>query len=217
MKDFVFAVPKGRILDDIAPIFQKAGVIPEEDFFSGASRKLIFSTNIPNLKFIKVRSFDVATLVAYGGAQMGICGSDVMLEFNYDNIYSLLDLDLGKCRLSIAAPKEYEGKEDFWNNSHIRVATKYVNFTKNYFADIGIQAECIKLNGSIELAPTLGLSKMIVDLVSTGNTLKANGMVEGKKLADISSALIANKQAYKAEKKFLVNILEKFEKAINDA
>lgn len=213
-KDFVFAVPKGRILEEIKPLLDKAGIIPDEEFFDDSSRKLIFSTNIENLKFIKVRSFDVATMVAYGAAQLGICGSDVLMEFDYDNIYSLLDLGVGKCRLSIAAPKEYERNEDFWNNSHIRVATKYTNFTKKYFAEKGIQAECIKLNGSIELAPRLGLTKMIVDLVSTGNTLKANGMVEGVKIAEISSGLIANKQAYKAEKKELARIVESFEEAV---
>lgn len=214
MKDFVFAVPKGRILEEITPLFEKTGIIPEDDFFSEKSRKLVFNTNIDNLKIIKVRSFDIATFVAYGAAQIGICGSDVLMEFGYDNIYSLLDLDLGHCRLSVAAPEEYSGEEEFWNKTHIRVATKYVNLTKKHFADKGIQAECIKLNGSIELAPSLGLSKMIVDLVSTGNTLKANGMVEGAKLVDISSCLIANKQAYKAEKKFLVDILERFEKVV---
>jgi ATP phosphoribosyltransferase len=154
-------------------------------------------------------------LVAYGGAQVGICGSDVLLEFDYDNIYTLLDLQVGKCRLSVASSKDVANDEDFLNDSHIRVSTKYVNFTKKYFAEKGIQAECIKLNGSIELAPTLNLSNMIVDLVSTGSTLKANNMVEGRILAEISSALVANKSAYKADKKFFVDILSRFENAIN--
>jgi len=214
MKNFIFAVPKGRILEEITPLFEKANIIPEDDFFSDSSRKLIFDTNRPELKIIKVRSFDIATFVAYGAAHIGICGSDVLMEFDYDNIYSLLDLKLGKCRMSLAAPEEYKNNQDFWNSSHLKVSTKYVNFTKEYFATKGIQAECIKLNGSIELAPSLGLSKMIVDLVSTGNTLKANGMAEILELTNISSALIANKQTYNAEKKFLSNIVTAFEEII---
>ncbi len=211
-KDIIIAVPKGRILSEFKPLFQKSDIIPEKDFYSEESRKLIFSTNQKNLKLIKVRSFDVATLVSFGAAHIGICGSDVLLEFDYDNIYNLLDLGIGKCRLSIAAPKEFAEEKNFWNQSHIRIATKYVNFTKKYFEKKGIQAECIKLNGSLELAPMLGLCKRIVDLVSTGKTLKENNMVEGEKLADVSSKLIANRQAYTSRKKEISAIIKNFEK-----
>lgn len=215
MQKIIFAIPKGRILEELAPILKKSGIKPEKDFYSEQSRKLVFDTAIDNLKLIKVRSFDVATFVAFGAAQLGVAGNDVLMEFNYDNIYSPLDLEIGKCRLSIAAPAKYVKERGFWDKSHIRVATKYVNFTKEYFAKKGIQAECIKLNGSLELAPQLGLCQRIVDLVSTGNTLKANNMVEGEKLADISAKLIANKQAYKAMKNELNNIIKKIEAAID--
>ncbi len=214
MENIIFAVPKGRILEELSPILKKSGIEPEKDFFSESSRKLIFDTSINKLKLIKVRSFDVATFVAFGAAHLGVAGNDVLMEFNYDNIYSPLDLNIGKCRLSVAAPAKYVNEEGFWNKSHIRVATKYVNFTKEYFAKKGIQAECIKLNGSLELAPQLGLCRRIVDLVSTGNTLKANDMVEGEKLADITSKLIVNKQAFKANKAELGEIIKKIENSL---
>ncbi len=214
MNDIIFAVPKGRILKELSPILERSGIKPEKDFYSEESRKLVFDTEIKNLKLIKVRSFDVATFVAFGAAQLGVAGNDVLMEFNYDNIYSPLDLGIGKCRLSVAAPSKYVNEQGFWNKSHIKVATKYVNFTKEYFAKKGIQAECIKLNGSMELAPQLGLCRRIVDLVSTGSTLKANNMVEGEKLADISSKLIINKQAFKANKIELNEIIKKIEQAI---
>lgn len=214
MENIIFAVPKGRILEELTPILKKSGIEPEKDFFSESSRKLIFDTGNPKLKLIKVRSFDVATFVAFGAAHIGIAGNDVLMEFDYDNIYSPLDLGIGKCRLSVAAPAKYVNDEAFWNKSHIRVATKYVNFTKAYFAKKGIQAECIKLNGSLELAPQLGLCRRIVDLVSTGNTLKANDMVEGEKLADVSARLIANKQAYKSNKAEMSDIIKKIEASL---
>jgi ATP phosphoribosyltransferase len=214
MENIIFAVPKGRILDELKPLLERSGIKPEKDFYSEASRKLIFDTAIKNLKIIKVRSFDVATFVAFGAAHLGVAGNDVLMEFNYDNIYTPLDLQIGKCRLSVAAPQKYVNEEGFWNKSHIKVATKYVNFTREYFAVRGIQAECIKLNGSLELAPQLGLCRRIVDLVSTGNTLKANNMVEGEKLADVSSKLIVNKQAFKANKTELSEIMKKIEAVI---
>jgi ATP phosphoribosyltransferase len=209
MKQIVLALPKGRILDEVLPLIEKANIKPEKEFFDKNTRKLIFDSNISNLKIIKIRSFDVATFVAFGAAHIGVCGSDVLDEFNYDNIYSLFDLGIGKCRLSIAAPKEYADDKEFWNSTHLRIATKYTNITKKYFESKAIQAECIKLNGSIELAPKLGLCRRIVDLVSTGNTLKANGMVEGETIMDISSKIIANKQAFKAYKFELSEITEK--------
>ncbi len=214
MENIVFAVPKGRILTELKPVLERSGIEPEKDFFSDDSRKLVFDTAQKNLKLIKVRSFDVATFVAFGAAHLGICGNDVLMEFDYDNIYSPLDLGIGRCRLSVAAPAKYVDDKEFWNKSHIKVATKYVNFTKQYFAKKGIQAECIKLNGSLELAPQLGLCRRIVDLVSTGNTLKANNMVEGEKLADVTSRLIANKHAYKAGKAELNKIIKSIEQAL---
>jgi ATP phosphoribosyltransferase len=213
------AVPKGRILEELAPILNKSNIRPEDEFYDESSRKLIFETSLPDVQVIKVRSFDVATFVSFGAAQIGICGNDVLEEFNYENIYNMIDLGIGTCRLSIAAPKNLVDVDDmsFWKKTHIRVATKYVNLTSAFFAKKGIQAECIKLNGSIELAPKLGLCSRIVDLVSTGGTLKANNMVEGEKILDVSSRLICNKNAYKVYKKRLQNIISDIQSIIEDS
>jgi ATP phosphoribosyltransferase len=212
MNDIIIAVPKGRILKEITPLFQNSSIQPEAELLEESSRKLIFDSSNPRVKFITVRSFDVATFVAFGAAHIGICGSDVLQEFDYPDLYSIQDLDIGKCRLSVAAPVEYSNDKNFWNESHIRVATKYTNLTKKYFAAKGIQAECIKLNGSIELAPKLGLCQRIVDLVSTGATLQANGLVEGEKIIDVSSRLIVNRNAYKTMKTDINNVIKNFEK-----
>ncbi len=195
--NIIIALPKGRILEELAPMLANCGIEPEKEFFKEHSRKLRFDTNLDHIKLIRVRSFDVATFVAFGGAHLGVAGSDVLLEFDYPNLYSPLDLGIGACRLSLAAPKAFAKDQAFWNASHIRVATKYVNSTQRFFAERGIQAECIKLNGAIELAPTLGLCRRIVDLVSTGNTLKANGLVEVETIAEISSRLLVNRGAMK--------------------
>jgi ATP phosphoribosyltransferase len=212
MNEIIIAVPKGRILKEITPLFKGSSIQPEAELLEESSRKLVFDSSNPRVKFITVRSFDVATFVAFGAAHIGICGSDVMMEFDYPDLYSIMDLDVGKCRLSLAAPKEFQNDKSFWNESHIRVATKYVNLTKKYFAEKGIQAECIKLNGSIELAPKLGLCSRIVDLVSTGATLVANGLVEGEKIAEVSSRLIVNRNAYKTMKTEINSIIKDFEK-----
>ena len=164
------AVPKGRILEDLKPLFVKINLIPEPDFFSGASRKLVFSTNHQNLDLVPVRSFDVATFVKFGAADLGICGSDVLAEFSSKEIFPVLDLEIGKCRLAIAAKKSV--KFDLENKSHIRIATKYTAIAENYFSNLGIQVEAIKLNGSIEIASQLNLCDFILDLVSTGKTLE---------------------------------------------
>lgn len=208
--NIVLAIPKGRISEELVPVLKKIGITPEESFFDAASRQLSFVTERKNVTLIRVRSFDVATFVAFGAAQVGIAGNDVLMEFDYPDIYSPLDLGIGKCRMSIAAPEEYANDTEFWNASHIRVATKYVNITKKYFAERGVQAECIKLNGAIELAPKLGLCRRIVDLISTGATLKANGMVEGEKIADISSRLIINRTAFKTMGEEINGLLDSF-------
>lgn len=191
------AIPKGRIFTELAPLMTQVGIAPEADFFNESSRALQFSSNIPGLSFIRVRSFDVATFVAYGAAQLGVCGSDVIEEFNYSELYAPLDLGIGKCRLSVAEPAALaeNDRPDQW--SHVRIATKYPNLTSRYFAARGVQAECIHLNGAMELAPAIGLSQRIVDLVSSGATLAANGLIEVEKLLDVSSRLIVNRTAYK--------------------
>jgi len=195
----ILAVPKGRILKEVIPLLEKAGIEPESDFFDENSRSLQFKTNDPRLEIIRVRSFDVATFVAFGAAHLGICGNDVLMEFGYSEIYAPLDLRIGKCRISVAEEEELSKTDDPRRWSHVRVATKYPNITRRHFAARGVQAECIKLNGAMELAPRLGLCRRIVDLVSTGSTLKANGLVEVERIADITSRLIVNRPAFKTE------------------
>ena len=208
------AVPKGRILDELNPILKRIGILPEKDFFCHDSRKLMFETNLTFLNIIRVRSFDVATFVAIGAAQIGIAGDDVLNEFNYEEIYKVLDLKIGKCRLSIA--KKKNSISDFSDKEgHILVATKYKNMVTNYFAKKGIRAECIKLNGAIELAPKLGICSTIVDLVSTGKTIKENNLEETDVLLKITSKLIINKIAYKLMNDNITSILDKFKKIIN--
>ena len=208
------AVPKGRILKELNPLLKDIGIEPEEDFFNKDSRKLMFNTNISFLDIIRVRSFDVATFVAIGAAQIGIAGDDVLNEFNYEEIYNILDLKIGKCRLSIARTKSTISKESE-KQGHILVATKYKNTVTNYFAKKGIRAECIKLNGAIELAPKLGICSTIVDLVSTGKTIKENNLEETEVLLKITSKLIINKIAYKLMNDNITSIVEKFKKIID--
>jgi ATP phosphoribosyltransferase len=194
---FVLALPKGRILKEVLPVLKKAGIEPEAEFADENSRALRFRTNDPKLEIIRVRSFDVATFVAFGAAQLGVAGNDVLLEFDYPEIYAPVDLGIGHCRLSVAEPADLSATDDPSRWSHIRVATKYPNITQSHFAARGVQAECIKLSGAMELAPTLGLCRRIVDLVSSGATLKANNLVEIERIADVTSRLIVNRTAMK--------------------
>ncbi|MDA0901797.1 MAG: ATP phosphoribosyltransferase [Proteobacteria bacterium] len=207
-KELIIAIPKGRILDELHSLFEKIGLVPEEDFYNDSSRKLFFSSNFNNLKIIKVRSFDVATFVKFGAADIGICGLDVVEEFDSPDIYRILNLGIGKCRLSIASKKGCE--LNLLNESHVRIASKYTNITSKYFANRGIQAECIKLNGAMELAPKLNLCDLIVDLVSSGRTLKENDLVEVEAIMDISSYLVANRNSFKAKNKELNKIISLF-------
>lgn len=192
-----FAVPKGRILDEALPVMARAGVVPEAGFHDKSNRALSFATTREDMRLIRVRAFDVATFVAHGAAQLGIVGSDVIEEFDYSDLYAPVDLDIGHCRLSVAEPAGAEGAGS--SASHLRVATKYPNLTRRHFEAMGIQAECVKLNGAMELAPSLGLAGRIVDLVSTGQTLKDNGLVETSRILDISARLIVNRAALKTD------------------
>jgi ATP phosphoribosyltransferase len=207
------AVPKGRILKELQPLLSRAGIMPEAAFFDDNSRQLQFATNIADLSIIRVRSFDVATFVAFGAAQLGVAGSDVLMEFEFSDIYAPLDLGIGKCRLSIAQSEQFADEDDLSRKSHVRIATKYPHVTQKHFAAQGIQAECIKLTGAMELAPKLGLCRRIVDLVSTGSTLKANGLVEVEKIADVSSRLIANRAAFKTRSEEISGWIAKFKEA----
>ena len=191
-----FAVPKGRILDEALPVMARAGLVPESAFHDKGNRALSFACEGGDMRIIRVRAFDVATFVAFGAAQAGIVGSDVIEEFDFSELYAPVDLDIGHCRLSVAAPK---AAKPAGNVSHMRVATKYPNITQRWFERQGIQAECIKLNGAMELAPGLGLAGQIVDLVSTGRTLADNGLAETARIMDVSARLIVNRAALKTD------------------
>ncbi len=164
----ILALPKGRIHDEAMPLFARAGIEPETAFADPDARQLRFTTNHPDLDIIRVRSFDVATFVAFGAAHLGIAGSDVLMEFDYPEIYAPIDLGIGHCRLAVAEPVEMAGSDDPRRWSHVRIATKYPEVTRRHFAARGVQAECVKLSGAMELAPSLGLSHRIVDLVDSG-------------------------------------------------
>ena len=211
----VLALPKGRILDELRPLLDRVGIIPEPEFDDERSRLLKFKTNLPHVSIIRVRSFDVATFVAFGAAHLGVAGNDVIMEFDFPELYAPLDLGIGACRLSVAEPVTLSEADDPARWSHIRVATKYPNISSRHFAARGVQAECIKLNGAMELAPALGLCSRIVDLVSSGATLKANGLVEVEKIADITSRLIVNRAALKTRPEELNGWIEKFREAID--
>lgn len=212
----VIALPKGRILDEAMPLVRAAGIVPEADFDNPKSRALRFATNHPHIDIIRVRSFDVATFVAFGAAQFGICGNDVLMEFDYQELYAPLDLGIGACRLAVAEPRDQAEQDDPARWSHVRIATKYPDITRRHFAARGVQAECIKLNGAMELAPSLGLAQRIVDLVSSGATLKANGLAEVEHIADITSRLIVNRTALKTNPEIGM-WLETFRKVVANA
>lgn len=208
----IIAVPKGRILKELNPVFKACGLIPEKDFYDDNSRALQFKTNIPNVEIIRVRAFDVATFVAFGAAQLGVVGSDVIEEFDYSEIYAPVDLKLGHCHLAIAMKTEDAQKDD--PTGHIRVATKYPHLTAKHYNSRGVQVECIKLNGAMELAPNLNLAKRIVDLVSSGATLKANGLVEVERILDITSYLVVNRTALKTRSAEMKDWIARFRKAV---
>lgn len=205
-----FAVPKGRILDEALPLMAKAGVVPEQGFHDKANRALSFACEGSDMRIIRVRAFDVATFVAHGAAQAGIVGSDVVEEFAYADLYAPVDLAIGHCRLSVARPA---GQVQSAPASHLRVASKYPNLTRRHYEAQGIQAEVVKLNGAMELAPGLGLASQIVDLVSTGKTLKDNGLVETATILDISARLIVNRAALKTDPR-VAALVEAFRAAV---
>jgi ATP phosphoribosyltransferase len=209
-----FAVPKGRILDEALPLMARAGVVPEAAFHDKGNRALSFACEGGAMRLIRVRAFDVATFVAHGAAQAGIVGSDVVEEFAYPDLYAPVDLAIGHCRLSVAEPA---GQTDTTGHtSHLRVASKYPNLTRRHFERLGIQAEVVKLNGAMELAPGLGLASRIVDLVSTGRTLKDNGLVETSRILDVSARLIVNRAALKTDERVAV-LVERFRALVGEA
>jgi ATP phosphoribosyltransferase len=209
----VIALPRGRILRDVIDVVRRAGVEPETAFDDPDARQLQFATNHPHISIVRVRSFDVATFVAFGGAQLAVAGSDVLTEFEYPEVYAPLDLGVGKCHLAVAEPTELGARDDPSRWSHVRVATKYPSITRRHFAARGVQAECIHLNGAMELAPVLGLCRRIVDLVSTGATLRANGLVEVEHIADVTSRLVVNRAALKTRSREMNEWIQRFREA----
>jgi ATP phosphoribosyltransferase len=205
-----FAVPKGRILDEALPLMARAGVVPDAEFHDKKNRALSFACENSDMRLIRVRAFDVATFVAHGAAQAGIVGSDVVEEFAYPDLYAPVDLAIGHCRLSVAEPAGQSGNAPA---SHLRVASKYPNLTRRHYERQGVQAEVVKLNGAMELAPGLGLASRIVDLVSTGKTLKDNGLVETATILQISARLIVNRAALKTDPR-VAALVEAFRAAV---
>lgn len=214
MSDWItFALPKGRIMQDSMELFGRIGITCPE--MKEESRKLVFENPEQKFRFMAVRATDVPTYVEYGCADLGVVGKDTLLEQG-KNLYEPLDLKFGYCRLVVAEPEALRESDNPLNWSNIRVATKYPNITERYFAAKGIQVELIKLYGSIELAPLVGLSERIVDLVSTGGTLKANKLVEVETIAEVTSRLIANRASLKTKHQQVSSIIERLEKVIGD-
>ncbi|MDA9090882.1 ATP phosphoribosyltransferase [Porticoccaceae bacterium] len=192
MTQITLALTKGRILKETLPLLEAAGIVPAEDIFS--SRKLVFDTNREGLRLLILRGSDVPTYVQFGAADIGVAGKDVLLEHQGDGYYEPLDLGIARCKLMTAVPVGAPTQ-----TGRLRVATKYINVARQYYAEQGRQADLIKLYGAMELAPILDLAHEIVDIVDTGNTLKANGLVPRDEIADISSRLIVNKAAMKTK------------------
>ena len=213
-KPLIFAVPKGRILDEALPLMARAGVVPEAGFHDKSNRALSFACEGSDMQIIRVRAFDVATFVAHGAASVGIVGSDVVEEFAYPDLYAPVDLDIGHCRLSVAQPAGQPSASG--HSSHLRVASKYPNLTRRHFERQGIQAEVVKLNGAMELAPGLGLASRIVDLVSSGQTLKDNGLIETATILQISARLIVNRAALKTDER-VAALVERFRALVSEA
>lgn len=213
MSDWItFALPKGRIMQDSMALFARLGITcPEME--DGATRKLVFENARDRYRFMAVRATDVPTYVEYGCADLGVVGKDTLLEQEKD-LYEPVDLKFGYCRLVVAEPAELCAADDPAGWSNIRIATKYPNVTARYFAAKGIQVELIKLYGSIELAPLVGLSERIVDLVSTGATLKENGLVEVETIAEITSRLVVNRASLKTKHRRIRAIIDGLEKLV---
>ncbi|HEX5773063.1 MAG TPA: ATP phosphoribosyltransferase [Geomobilimonas sp.] len=212
MTDYItIAIPKGRILQESVALFKKIGIDCEE--LLSDTRKLIFENPVQKMRYMIVRATDVPTYVEYGCADLGIVGKDTLLEQDKD-LYEPLDLKFGYCRMMVAEPAELSRDDDPAGWTNIRIATKYPNFTEKYFTRKGVQVEIIKLYGSIELAPLVGLSERIVDLVSTGETLKQNGLVEVETIAEITTRLIVNRASMKTKYQRITEIIEGLEKHV---
>jgi ATP phosphoribosyltransferase len=206
-KNLVIALTKGRILDEVLPLLEQAGIVPAEDIFK--SRKLIFSCNLPNVQLMVIRGSDVPTYVELGSADIGIAGKDMIMEYGSRGFYEPLDLEIAKCRLMSAAP--VNSKLD---SPRLRVASKFVNVAKNYFYERGRQVDIIKLNGALELAPFMGLCDCIVDVVDTGNTLRANNLEPRDHIADVSTRVIVNRASMKIKHDLVQSLLQRLQQAV---
>ena len=206
------ALSKGRIFEETMPLLAAAGIEVTED--PEKSRKLILETTRPDVRVVLVRASDVPTYVQYGGADLGVTGLDVLLEHGSQGMYQPLDLKIAACRLSVAVRADYDYASAVKQGSRLRVATKYVGLSRDFFAGKGVHVDLIKLYGSMELAPLTGLADAIVDLVSTGNTLKANHLVEVERIMDISARLVVNQAALKLKREPMRRIVDAFQSAI---
>jgi ATP phosphoribosyltransferase len=207
-----FALPKGRIFDEIVPLLEAAGIKVAED--PEKTRKLIIGTSRPDVRLVIVRASDVPTYVQYGGADLGVVGKDTLLEHGGEGLYQPLDLNIAKCRMSVAVRHDFDYAGAVKQGSRIRVATKYMQTARDHFANKGVHVDLIKLYGSMELAPLTGLADAIVDLVSTGSTLRANQLVEVEEIMKISSRLIVNQAALKLKREVIRGIIDAFEVAV---
>lgn len=210
-QQLTLALSKGRIFDETLPLLKEAGLVVTED--PEKSRKLILSTNDPGVRVIIVRATDVPTYVQYGAADLGVAGKDVLLEHGGEGLYQPIDLNIGKCRMSVAVPAGFDYANAVRQGARLRVATKFVRTAREHFAAKGVHVDLIKLYGSMELAPLVGLSDAIVDLVSSGSTLRANNLVEVEHIMDISSRLVVNQAALKLKRERLLPILQVLERA----
>lgn len=210
MTQITLALTKGRILKETLPLLEAAGIVPSEDI--ATSRKLVFETNNPDLRLLILRGSDVPTYVQFGAADIGVAGKDGLLEHQGDGYYEPLDLGIARCKLMTAVPVGAQVQ-----TGRLRVATKYVNVARQFYAAQGRQADLIKLYGAMEIAPILGLAHEIVDIVDTGNTLRANGLEPREEIADISSRIIVNKAAMKTKYTEIQAIVDALEEAVANA
>lgn len=214
--DFVdsltIALSKGRIFDETLPLLASAGIVPLEN--PEKSRKLIIPTNLPNVQVIIVRASDVPTYVQYGAADLGVAGKDVLIEHGGESLYSPLDLNIARCKMMVAVPEHFDYEKAVYQGARLKVATKYVHIARNHFAQKGVHIDLIKLYGSMELAPLVGLSDAIVDLVSTGNTLRANHLKEAEFILPISARLIVNQAALKTKYATIQKMMHHFQNAL---
>lgn len=212
MNGITIALSKGRIFEETLPLLAAAGIVPAEN--PETSRKLIIATNRPDVRVVIVRATDAPTYVQHGAADLGVVGKDVLIEHGGAGLYQPLDLKIAKCRMSVAVPAGFDYEHAVRQGARLKIATKYTKIAREHFAAKGVHVDLIKLYGSMELAPLAGLSDAIVDLVSTGGTLKANNLVEVEHIMDISSRLIVNQASLKLKRETLGPILDAFTQAV---